>query len=88
MKALLFVLLKVEDEQEKIDRLQMALLLENPDSAAFYNAKMRTQRRVSCDTFGSKVYVDKNRVLILKSIIKKKIKGKEANCIKPQFSIV
>ena len=38
---------KVEDEQEKFDRLQMALLLENPDSAAFYNAKMRTQRRVS-----------------------------------------
>ena len=38
---------QLEDEQEKIDRLQMELLLENPDSAAFYNAKMRTQRRVS-----------------------------------------
>lgn len=35
----------LEDEQEKFDRLQMALLMENPDSAAFYNAKMRTQRR-------------------------------------------
>ncbi|XP_064647221.1 kinesin-like protein KIF9 [Lineus longissimus] len=34
-----------EDEQEKFDRLQMELLLENPDSAAFYNAKMRTERR-------------------------------------------
>lgn len=34
-----------EDEQEKFERLQMALLMENPDSAAFYNAKMRTQRR-------------------------------------------
>ena len=26
----------------------MALLLEDPESAAFYSAKMRTQRRVSC----------------------------------------
>jgi len=34
-----------EDEQEKFERLQMTLLLENPDSAAFYNAKIRTQRR-------------------------------------------
>merc|ERR1712170_154197 len=32
-----------EDEHEKFDRLQKALLLENPDSASFYNAKMRTQ---------------------------------------------
>ena len=40
-------LLQGEDEQEKFERLQMALLMENPDSAAFYNAKMRTQRRVS-----------------------------------------
>ena len=53
MRAMLFVLLKVEDEQEKFDRLQMALLLENPDSAAFYNAKMRTQRRVSYCSFRS-----------------------------------
>lgn len=34
-----------EDEGEKFDRLQMELLMNNPDSAAFYNAKMRTQRR-------------------------------------------
>ncbi|XP_013400973.1 kinesin-like protein KIF9 [Lingula anatina] len=34
-----------EDEQEKFDRLQGELLMENPDSAAFYNAKMRTERR-------------------------------------------
>ena len=39
--------MQLEDEQEKFDRLQMELLMENPDSAAFYNAKMRTQRRVS-----------------------------------------
>lgn len=36
-----------EDEQEKFDRLQMELLMNNPDSAAYYNAQMRTQRRVS-----------------------------------------
>ncbi|KAK7506301.1 hypothetical protein BaRGS_00002413 [Batillaria attramentaria] len=34
-----------EDEGEKFDRLQMELLMNNPDSAAFYNARMRTQRR-------------------------------------------
>jgi len=39
--------LQPEDEQEKFDRLQMELLMNNPDSAAFYNAQMRTQRRVS-----------------------------------------
>ncbi|KAH3708306.1 kinesin-like protein KIF9 isoform X2 [Dreissena polymorpha] len=35
----------VEDEQEKFDRLQMELLMNDPDSTAFYNAQMRTQRR-------------------------------------------
>lgn len=35
----------LEDEQEKFDRLQMDLLLNDPDSTAFYNAQMRTQRR-------------------------------------------
>lgn len=35
----------MEDEQEKFDRLQMDLLLNDPDSTAFYNAQMRTQRR-------------------------------------------
>lgn len=40
------LLLQPEDEGEKFDRLQMELLMNNPDSAAFYNAKMRTQRRV------------------------------------------
>ncbi|ESO94407.1 hypothetical protein LOTGIDRAFT_227399 [Lottia gigantea] len=34
-----------EDEQEKFDRLQRELLMNNPDSASFYNAQMRTQRR-------------------------------------------
>ncbi|XP_006820140.1 kinesin-like protein KIF9 [Saccoglossus kowalevskii] len=34
-----------EDEGERFERLQMELLMENPDSAAFYNAKMRTERR-------------------------------------------
>ncbi|XP_072047757.1 kinesin-like protein KIF9 [Amphiura filiformis] len=34
-----------EDEGEKFERLQSQLLMENPDSAAFYNAKMRTERR-------------------------------------------
>ena len=37
---------QLEDEQEKFDRLQMDLLLNDPDSTAFYNAQMRTQRRV------------------------------------------
>lgn len=35
----------VEDEQEKFDVLQQQLLMENPDSAAFYNAKLKTHRR-------------------------------------------
>ncbi|XP_077997452.1 kinesin-like protein KIF9 [Glandiceps talaboti] len=34
-----------EDEGERFERLQLELLMENPDSAAFYNAKMRTERR-------------------------------------------
>ena len=44
---MLSLLLQPEDEGEKFERLQSQLLLENPDSAAFYNAKMRTDRRVS-----------------------------------------
>ncbi|XP_048779143.1 kinesin-like protein KIF9 isoform X1 [Ostrea edulis] len=39
-----------EDEQEKFDRLQMELLMNNPDSAAYYNAQMRTQRRKTYET--------------------------------------
>lgn len=39
-------MLQPEDEQEKFDRLQMELLMNNPDSAAFFNAQHRTQRRV------------------------------------------
>ncbi len=46
-RAVLVFLVQVEDAQEQFDRLQMALLLEDPDSAPFYNAKIRTQRRVS-----------------------------------------
>ncbi|XP_071943121.1 kinesin-like protein KIF9 isoform X2 [Antedon mediterranea] len=34
-----------EDEGEKFDRLQKELLMENPDSAPYYNARMRTVRR-------------------------------------------
>ncbi|XP_071791906.1 kinesin-like protein KIF9 isoform X2 [Asterias amurensis] len=34
-----------EDEGEKFERLQSQLLLENPDSVSFYNARMRTDRR-------------------------------------------
>ena len=41
------VCVQIEDEQEKFERLQKSLLQENPDSAAFYNAKLRIQRRVS-----------------------------------------
>lgn len=37
--------LATEDEQEKFERLQMELMMNNPDSAAFYNAQMRTSRR-------------------------------------------
>ncbi|XP_060585541.1 kinesin-like protein KIF9 isoform X2 [Ruditapes philippinarum] len=36
---------QLEDEQEKFDRLQMELLMNDPESAAFYNAKMRKDRR-------------------------------------------
>ncbi|KAL4217271.1 Kinesin-like protein kif9 [Mactra antiquata] len=36
---------QLEDEQEKFDRLQMELLMNDPESAAFYNAKMRRDRR-------------------------------------------
>lgn len=34
-----------EDEFEKYDRLQTEKALENPEAAAFYNAKLRTERR-------------------------------------------
>ncbi|KAL8610515.1 hypothetical protein ACOMHN_060435 [Nucella lapillus] len=39
-----------EDEGEKFDRLQVELLMNNPDSAAFYNARLRTQRRKTYET--------------------------------------
>lgn len=42
----LLLLWQPEDEQEKFDRLQMELLMNNPESAAFHNAQMRTERRV------------------------------------------
>ena len=45
------VFIQIEDEQEKFERLQKSLLLENPESAAFYNAKLRIQRRVSNNDF-------------------------------------
>ena len=34
-----------EDEREKFDRLRMELLMEDPDSIPFYNAKSQTERR-------------------------------------------
>lgn len=35
----------VEDEQEKFDRIQLELLMDNPESVPFYNAKLQTERR-------------------------------------------
>ncbi|CAK8673389.1 unnamed protein product [Clavelina lepadiformis] len=35
----------LEDDQEKFERVQQELLMDHQDSAAFYNAKMRTRRR-------------------------------------------
>lgn len=40
-------MIQPEDEFEKYDRLQTEKALENPEAAAFYNAKLRTERRVS-----------------------------------------
>jgi len=37
---------QAEDDQERFDRMQKALLMADPESVAFYNAQMRTQRRV------------------------------------------
>ncbi|XP_059167044.1 kinesin-like protein KIF9 isoform X2 [Physella acuta] len=37
--------LTTEDEQEKFERLQLELMMNNPESAAYYNAKMRTAKR-------------------------------------------
>jgi len=37
---------QAEDDQERFDRMQKALLMANPESVAFYNAQMRTHRRV------------------------------------------
>ena len=51
------IALQPEDEGEKFERLQSQLLLENPDSAAFYNAKMRTDRRVSLHHLPVSVYL-------------------------------
>nr|CAB3259115.1 kinesin-like protein KIF9 [Phallusia mammillata] len=37
--------MNLEDDQEKFERIQQELLMDHQDSAAFYNAKMRTQHR-------------------------------------------
>jgi len=37
---------QAEDDQERFERMQKALLMANPESVAFYNAQMRTRRRV------------------------------------------
>lgn len=36
---------QLEDEGEKFERLHEELLMEHPDSMAFQNARMRTDRR-------------------------------------------
>lgn len=36
---------QVEDEQERFDRLQKALLMSQPEAASFYQAQMRTHQR-------------------------------------------
>ena len=36
----------MEYEHEKFDRLQATLLMEDPATTAFYNAQLRTERRV------------------------------------------
>lgn len=41
-----------EDEQEKFDRLQLELLMENPDSVPYYNAKIQTERRMHLSSSG------------------------------------
>lgn len=35
----------IEDEQEKFERLQLEHLMDEPESVAYYNAQMQTQRR-------------------------------------------
>lgn len=42
---------KLEDEHEKFERLQMAVLMANPDSAPFYKAQLRRRRRVRNQIF-------------------------------------
>ena len=37
---------QVEDEQEKFERLQKELLMDDPYSASYHNAKMRLVQRV------------------------------------------
>uniref|UniRef100_A0A2C9KB79 Kinesin-like protein n=1 Tax=Biomphalaria glabrata TaxID=6526 RepID=A0A2C9KB79_BIOGL len=34
-----------EDEQEKFERMQMEMMMNNPESAAYYNAKIKTAKR-------------------------------------------
>lgn len=44
-----------EDEQEKFDQLQLELLMEQPDSVPYYNAKMQTERRIHLSASDRKV---------------------------------
>lgn len=37
--------LQIEDEGEKFERLHSQLLMEDPESVAFHNARLRTDRR-------------------------------------------
>eukprot|EP00794_Sanderia_malayensis_P007005 gene7005-7790_t len=36
----------IEDEQEKFERLQMEIMMENPESVPFYSAKLQTERKL------------------------------------------
>lgn len=53
-----------EDEQEKFDRLQLQYLMDEPESVAYYNAQMQTQRRA--------YYTDTGRQRQRPGIVKKR----------------
>ena len=38
--------LQIEDNQEKFERLQMELMMENPESIPYLNAKKKMEKKV------------------------------------------
>lgn len=46
---MLFLSHQIEDEGEKFERLHTQLLMEDPESVAFHNARLRTDRRKTYD---------------------------------------